>query len=90
MKKLLVVDDETDVEHLYNLFLRKEISNGLVNVTYAFSASDALKTLGDLNPMDIALVLSDINMPGMSGLEMLKIIKEKYLSTHHAGDNNRF
>ena len=78
MIKALVVDDETDIEFLFMQRFRKEISNGNYEFHFAFSGEDAVKYLYGLNPVDIVLVLSDINMPGMSGFELLKIIKEKF------------
>jgi CheY-like chemotaxis protein len=78
MVKALVVDDETDMEFLFRQKFRKEIRNGEFDFHFAFSGEEAVKYLSGLNPVDIVLVLSDINMPGMSGLELLKIIKEKF------------
>jgi CheY-like chemotaxis protein len=78
MLKALVVDDETDMEFLFRQKFRKEIRSGEFDFHFAFSGEDAVKYLSGLNPVDIVLVLSDINMPGMSGFELLKIVKEKF------------
>jgi CheY-like chemotaxis protein len=74
----MVVDDERDVESLFRQRFRKEVHNGEIDITFVFSADEALTFLSGLQPFDIVLVLSDINMPGMTGLDLLKIIKEKY------------
>lgn len=76
--KLLIVDDETDVEMLFRQHFRKEIRNGLIHFEFAFSAQSALEKLGSTNPPEFIYVFSDINMPGMSGLDLLEIVKERY------------
>jgi DNA-binding NtrC family response regulator len=76
--KILVVDDEQDIEQLYRQRFRKEISSGELNLLFAFSVSEALEIMSHLDPMDVVLLLSDINMPGMTGFDLLKIVKEKY------------
>ena len=78
MIKILVVDDERDVETLFSQRFRKEIRNGEVELNFAFNGEDALTYLHSLNPFDLVVVLSDINMPGMTGLELLKTIKAEY------------
>jgi YesN/AraC family two-component response regulator len=77
--KVLVVDDETDVMDLFLQRFRKEIKAGEISLHFAHSGEEAVEVLNTLNPMDIVLVLSDINMPGMSGFDLLKIIKEKFV-----------
>lgn len=76
--KILIVDDELDVEQLYRQRFRKEIKSGLMELMFAFSATHAMSLLDELAPMDIILVLSDINMPGLTGFDLLKFSKEKY------------
>ena len=72
---ILVVDDEPDVEHLFRQRFRRDIRSGRFVMEFAASAAEALeraKTIAD--PM-LILILSDINMPGTSGLEMLPKVK---------------
>ena len=76
--KILVVDDEKDIQTLFEQRFRKEIKNGLVEFVFAFSGEDALTYLSGLEH-EAVLILSDINMPGMSGLELLKQIKQKFI-----------
>ena len=75
--KILVVDDEHDVQMLFEQRFRKEIKNGEMRFIFAFSGEEALEYL-NRNNHEAVLILSDINMPGMSGLELLRNIKEKY------------
>lgn len=76
--KILVVDDEQDVQLLFEQRFRKEIKKGELNFVFAFSGEDAIKTLASMN-QEAVLILSDINMPGMSGLELLEHIKKNYV-----------
>lgn len=76
--KILIVDDERDVEDLFRQKLRKEIRSGILELEFAFSGKQALEILASENPPKVVYVFSDINMPGMSGLEMLEIIKTKF------------
>ena len=78
MIKMLIVDDERDVEILFTQKFRKEVKSGEVELNFAFNGDEALIYLQSLNPFDLVVVLSDINMPGMTGLELLKIIKTEY------------
>ena len=75
--KVLVVDDEKDVQVLFEQRFRKEIKSGEMHLVFAFSGVEALKYM-DANEHEAVLILSDINMPGMSGLELLKQIKQKF------------
>ena len=68
--KILVVDDERDIQMLFEQRFRKEIRNNQVEFEFAFSGEEALKYL-DLHEQEAVLILSDINMPGMTGLELL-------------------
>lgn len=76
--KILIVDDERDIEQLYRQRFRKEIRSGELKLLFAFSVSEALEIMSHLDPMDVVLLLSDINMPGMTGFDLLKIVREKY------------
>jgi two-component system, chemotaxis family, chemotaxis protein CheY len=76
--KILVVDDEQDIQTLFEQRFRKEIREKMVELVFAFSGEDALTYLKE-NSQEAVLILSDINMPGMSGLELLRHIKQDYL-----------
>ncbi len=77
MAKVLVVDDERDIQTLFEQRFRKEIKNDELFFVFAFSGEEALDYMKN-HDQEAVLILSDINMPGMSGLELLKHIKEKY------------
>jgi CheY-like chemotaxis protein len=76
--KFLVVDDERDVEMLFRQKFRKEIRSGLIELKFAFSGRDALDRLQNTQPPDVLYIFSDINMPGMSGLELLEKVKTQF------------
>ncbi len=75
--KILVVDDERDIQTLFEQRFRKEIRDKSFEFVFAFSGEEALTYLQQ-NQHEIVIILSDINMPGMSGLELLRHIKQKY------------
>ena len=75
--KILVVDDEADVQPLFTQRFRKEIKSGEMVFTFALSGEEAMGYL-EQNHSEVILILSDINMPGMSGLELLKNIRSTY------------
>ena len=75
--KILVVDDEHDVKILFEQRFRKEIKNGTVQFVFALSGEEAISYL-NIHKHEAVLILSDINMPGMSGLQLLGHIKQKY------------
>lgn len=76
--KILIVDDERDVEMLFRQKFRKEIRNENLELIFAFSGNEALELLAASNPPNVVYVFSDINMPGMTGLELLQKIKDRY------------
>lgn len=76
--KILVVDDEHDVEILFKQQFRREIRSGELELAFAFSGKEALEVLESTEPPEILYMFSDINMPGMTGLELLDSVKQKY------------
>lgn len=75
--KILVVDDEKDIQMLFEQRFRRELRNGQVELAFAFSGEEALNYLNE-HHHEAVLILSDINMPGMSGLDLLHKIKSRY------------
>ena len=78
MIRVMVVDDEHDVEPLFRQRFRKEMKEGQIDFHFTFSGEDALEYLDTAKAADLVLILSDINMPGINGIELLRILKEKY------------
>jgi CheY-like chemotaxis protein len=68
---ILVVDDEADVEALFRQQFRHDLRAGRFMMDFAQSAPSALQRISDAVGVSLILILSDINMPGMSGLELL-------------------
>jgi len=68
---ILVVDDEPDVETLFRQQFRRELRSGRFVMEFAQSAPAALQCIADAHAASLILILSDINMPDMSGLELL-------------------
>ena len=73
---VLVVDDEPDVEALFRQQFRKDLRAQRFAMDFANSAADALSRIASTIEQSLILILSDINMPGMTGLEMLPRVKE--------------
>jgi len=72
--KILVVDDEKDMKTLFEQRFRREVRDGKVNFVFANSGEEALTYL-HRHDHEAVLILSDINMPGMTGLQLLEKIK---------------
>jgi len=68
---ILVVDDEPDVEVLFRQQFRRDLRGGRFTMEFAQSAPAALQRISDAEGVSLILILSDINMPGMTGLELL-------------------
>ena len=68
---ILVVDDEPDVEALFRQHFRRDLRDGRFAMEFAQSAPAALQCISNAGAASLILILSDINMPGMSGLELL-------------------
>jgi len=71
-----VVDDESDVEALFRQHFRRDLRAQRFEMQFASSAADALTRIANIIEQPLILILSDINMPGMTGLEMLPKVKE--------------
>jgi CheY-like chemotaxis protein len=73
---VLVVDDEPDVEELFRQQFRRDLRAQRFAMEFAISATDALSRIAEPIQQTLILILSDINMPGMTGLEMLPKVRE--------------
>ena len=76
--RILVVDDEKDVEILFRQKFRKELKSNSLELVFAFSGQEALEFLEKNIPPKVMYIFSDINMPGMTGLELLDIVKKRF------------
>ena len=72
---ILVVDDEPDVEALFRQQFRRDLRAGRFEMEFVLSADAALARATELRDPSLILILSDVNMPGMSGLEMLPKVR---------------
>lgn len=75
--KVLIVDDEADVQPLFLQRFRREIKNNEIELSFSKSGEEAFAYLQD-HASEKVVILSDINMPGISGLDLLKQVREKY------------
>jgi CheY-like chemotaxis protein len=92
---VLVVDDESDIEMLFRQQFRRDLRAGRFAMEFAQSADKALQRIGEIVDESLILILSDINMPGMSGLELLPKAKAArpdvpvIMITAYGDDNTR-
>jgi CheY-like chemotaxis protein len=75
---ILIVDDEPDVAEVFRQRFRREVRQGQYVMHFALSAEDALSKLADGIRPELIVILSDINMPGMDGLGLLREIKQRH------------
>ncbi|HSM41366.1 MAG TPA: response regulator [Afifellaceae bacterium] len=73
---VLVVDDERDVEALFRQQFRRELRGGQFMMEFALDGESALERINSADDVNLILILSDINMPGMNGLDLLQKAKE--------------
>lgn len=76
VKRILIVDDEESIKLLYDRMFKREISENTYELHFSLSGEDALEKIKENNIKELFLVISDINMPGLSGFELLKELKE--------------
>ena len=91
---ILVVDDEPDVAELFRQCFRREVRQGTYAMHFAASGEQALEKLVDGIEPTLIVILSDINMPGMDGLQLLTEIKKRHpdlpvMMVTAYGDNER-
>ncbi len=92
---VLVVDDEPDIVELFKRRFRRELRNGEFSLQFAISGEDALNQLRTGLDPEVILILSDINMPGMTGIDLLKQVKRIWpqlpvaMITAYGDDKNR-
>ena len=71
---MLIVDDEPDIADLFRQRFRREVRQGQYVLHFADSGEEALRRLAEIRP-ELIVILSDINMPGMDGLDLLRKVK---------------
>jgi CheY-like chemotaxis protein len=74
---ILIVDDEPDIADLFRQRFRREVRQGQYVLHFAGSGEEALRRFAEIRP-ELIVILSDINMPGMDGLELLAEIKRRF------------
>ena len=85
---ILVVDDEPDVEVLFRQQFRRDLRAGRFVMEFAQSAPAALQRIADAEGVSLILILSDINMPGMTGLEPIPTMEEEDARRSAAGSQH--
>ena len=75
---MLVVDDEIDVAELFRQKFRREVRDGSIGLEFALSGEEALTVIPATDPPSVMLILSDINMPGMNGFQLLETVKTRW------------
>jgi CheY-like chemotaxis protein len=75
MKRILIVDDEKSVQFLYEKVFKKEVKSGLFELVFSISGEEALEKINNEEQNAYHLIISDINMPGLSGFELLREVK---------------
>lgn len=94
--EVLVVDDERDVELLFRQRFRKELRDNEISLHFEFSGEEAIKYLQTQSPLEVMMVLSDINMPGMNGLQLVEKVKSEFPSLRvimvsaYGDENNKY
>jgi len=92
--KILVIDDERDIEPLFRQQFSKEMKAERIDFHFAYSANEALEYLGEADRAEVVLILADIHLPDMNGLELLRMLKERnpairvFMITVYGGDDN--
>ena len=91
---ILIVDDEPDVAEMFRQCFRREARDGTYVIHFANSGDEALQLLDEAIEPDLLAILSDINMPGMDGLQLLGEIRQRFpdlpvMMVTAYGDNGR-
>ena len=76
--RILMVDDEPDAQELFRQNFRREIRKGIYSFDFAESGEQALDILTHGTPPEFLIVLSDVNMPGMSGMKLLEAVRKTW------------
>lgn len=75
-KKIIIVDDEKSVQFLYDKVFKKEVESNIFKIIFCISGEEALKVINSEEKDHIKLIISDINMPGISGFELLQEVRK--------------
>lgn len=75
-KKIIIVDDEKSVQFLYDKVFKKEVESDIYKIIFCISGEEALKVINSEEKDEIKLIISDINMPGISGFELLQEVRK--------------